>query len=106
MFRTPMSLPRQNWLATPRKSLISTRETRRARLEIVSLEDRTVPASFIVSTTDDTLAVELSTGLDASGNISLRSAIQAANYLGGSNTISLPAGTYTLSLGGANEDDA
>src|SRR4051812_32503521 len=98
-----MSLRRQRWLAISRKPLISSRETRRARLEIVSLEDRTVPATFVVNTTDDTLAVDLNAGLDSNGNISLRSAIQAANYLGGSNTINLPTGSYTLSTVGANE---
>ena len=40
----------------------------------------------------------LTTGTDTTGLVS-RSAIEAANQLGGSNTISLPAGTYDLMLG-------
>src|SRR5262249_54529931 len=43
-------------------------------------------------------------GKDATGHISLRSAIQAANTRGGSNTIVLPSGTFTLTLAGAGED--
>src|SRR5262249_23062671 len=70
------------------------------------LEDRLAPAMFVVNTTDDTVAVDLSTGQDAAGIVSLRSALQAANHLGGSNTISLPAGTYTLALAGADENNA
>mgnify|MGYP006219854731 CR=1 FL=1 len=45
---------------------------------IESLEDRTVPATFVVNTTLDTPAEDLFSGTDASGNISLRSAIEAA----------------------------
>jgi hypothetical protein len=47
------------------------------RLE--ELENRLVPAVFIVNTVADTPAVNLTTGQDSAGNISLRSAIQAAN---------------------------
>ena len=43
------------------------------------LETRVVLSTFMVNTTLDTDAVNLTTGKDASGHISLRSAIQAAN---------------------------
>ena len=43
-------------------------------------------------------AANLRTGKDASGHISLRSAIQAADARGGSNTIDLPAGTFDLTF--------
>src|SRR5262249_10821089 len=43
-------------------------------------------------------------GKDASGRISLRSAIMATDAQGGSNTIKLRNGTYTLTIAGANED--
>jgi len=74
------------------------------RLEL--LEDRLAPATFTVNTIQDTLAVNLTTGQDASGKVSLRSAIMAANNLGGTDTITFanaltqgaPA-TITLSNG-------
>ncbi len=69
-----------------------------------ALETRLVLSTFLVNTTLDTVAVNLHTGKDASGHISLRSAIMAANALGGSNTIKLPAGTFKLTIPGANED--
>lgn len=42
----------------------------------------------------------------ASGECTLRAAIQEANALAGANMISLPAGTYTLTLHGSGEDEA
>jgi hypothetical protein len=71
-----------------------------------ALESRLAPASFTVNTTDDTVAADLTTGEDANGNISLRSAIQAAHHLGGSNSLNLPAGNYALMIAGADEDNA
>ena len=61
-------------------------------------------STFQVNTTLDTVAANLRTGKDATGHISLRSAIMAADAKGGSNTIKLPSGPYTLSIAGANED--
>ena len=49
---------------------------------------------------------ELKTGKDASGNISLRSAIQAANSKPNADTIVLPAGTISLTLRRRNEDNS
>lgn len=43
---------------------------------------------------------------DSSGDCSLRAAIMEANALAGADTIVLPAGTYQLTLSGANEDNA
>jgi hypothetical protein len=51
-----------------------------------------------VTTTNDLVAVD--------GVTSLREAIQAANLLGGPDTLDLPAGTYVLSIPGSNEDAA
>jgi hypothetical protein len=59
------------------------------------LEGRIVMSTFQVNTTLDTAAVNLRTGKDATGHISLRSAIMAANARGGSNTIKLRNGTYS-----------
>jgi uncharacterized repeat protein (TIGR01451 family) len=57
------------------------------------------PAAFTVNSFADTHAANLTTGTDASGKITLRSALEAANHLGGNNTINVPAGTVNLKLG-------
>lgn len=55
---------------------------------------------FTVNVTNDTHAVTpASSALDATGHISLRSAIEAANAQSGATTINLPIGIYTLTLG-------
>ena len=54
----------------------------------------------------DTVAVNLQNGKDATGHISLRSAIMAANARPGTDTIKLPAGTFQLTIAGAGEDAA
>ena len=79
---------------------------RRARLRPwgEALETRRVLSTFKVNTLLDTDAVNLHSGKDASGRISLRSAIMAADSVGGANTIKLPAGTFKLTIPGANED--
>ena len=78
--------------------------TRSARPTIDQLEGRTLLSTFRVNTTLDTDAVSLKTGKDATGHISLRSAIQAANAKPNADTIILPKGTFTLTIPGANED--
>jgi hypothetical protein len=86
--------------ANPRRSI-----RKSPRLSIDPLEDRCVPATFRVNTLADTVAVNLVTGQDASGNISLRSAISAANATPGGNTILLTEqGIYRITIPGAGED--
>jgi len=80
-----------------RRSL-NKREEARFRPGLEMLEPRWVPAIFTVNTFADSVAANLTTGQDSTGHISLRSAIQAANFQGGSNTIDVPAGTYRLLL--------
>ena len=58
------------------------------------------------NTTLDTVAVNLKNGKDASGHISLRSAIMAANARPNADTIILPNGTITLTIAGKGEDKA
>src|SRR5262245_49893876 len=72
------------------------------------LEDRTVLSTFVVNTTADTVDANPGDGLaqDSSGNTSLRAAIMEANALAGADTIQVPAGTYFLTIPGANEDAA
>src|SRR5215469_6250819 len=80
------------------------RQVTRYQPGLQRLEDRVVLSTFRVNTTLDTVAVDLKRGKDAAGHVSLRSAIQAADARGGSNTIILPAGTFTLTIAGAGED--
>ena len=80
------------------------RSATRLRPEVDGLEQRLVLSTFKVNTTLDTVAVSLQNGKDANGKISLRSAIQAANARGGSNTIVVPSGTFKLTVAGAGED--
>ncbi|MBI1312828.1 hypothetical protein GC176_16180 [bacterium] len=63
---------------------------------------------FFVNTTDDTVDTNPGDGMarDASGNTSLRAAIQEANASAGDITIVLPAGEYSLDLYGQGEDSA
>src|SRR5690349_19345257 len=62
----------------------------------------------VSSTADNTNAVTLHSGTQADPHIapSLRSAIIAANAHAGADTILLPAGTYTLTISGNNENAA
>jgi hypothetical protein len=68
------------------------------------LESRVVLSTFKVNSLLDTVAVNLKSGKDASGHITLRSAIMAADAKGGSDTIKVPSGTITLTIAGAGED--
>ena len=63
-------------------------------------------ATFVVDTTSDTVDATPGDGVaeDGSGDTSLRAAIQEANALAGDDIITLPAGTYTLSIAGQLEE--
>ena len=78
---------------------------RRLHPALEGLEARLVLSTFNVSTFSDTVAKNLTTGQDATGHISLRSAIMAADAQGGTNKIIVPAGTFTLSLIGSSGDN-
>ena len=64
--------------------------------------------SFIVDTTADAVDTAPGDGVCAAagGGCSLRAAVQEANALAGADAISVGAGTYTLSLAGAQESAA
>jgi hypothetical protein len=61
-------------------------------------------ATFVVDRTDDVATATACTG--AASDCSLRGAVIAANALSGPGTITLPAGSYNLTLAGQNEDAA
>lgn len=63
---------------------------------------------FSVNDTTDLIDDDLADGIchTATGTCTLRAAIMQANALGGTNTIILPAGVYTLTIPGENEDYA
>lgn len=65
-------------------------------------------ASFAVTSTSDAVDSNTLDGVcnDGLGNCTLRAAIMQANALGGADTITVPAGTYTLSVPGTGEDQA
>ena len=65
-------------------------------------------ATFTVDSTVDAVDAALGDGVCATvaNECTLRAAIQEANQLGGSHTIVLPAGTYTLDIVGPGEDAA
>ncbi|MCZ6733432.1 MAG: CSLREA domain-containing protein [Gammaproteobacteria bacterium] len=65
-------------------------------------------ATFTVNSTIDAADVAAGDGIcaDASGNCTLRAAIQEANALAGLDTIVLGANTYTLSLTGTDDNAA
>jgi len=71
----------------------------RLRPALEALEGRVVLSTFHVNTFADTMAVNLKTGQDATGHVSLRSSIMAADANPtSSDTIVLPAGTYNLTI--------
>lgn len=63
-------------------------------------------ATFTVDTTSDTVDANVNDGIcaDAAGDCSLRAAFQSANSLSGDDTISLPAGTFTLTIPSSEPD--
>ena len=104
-----------------RQSLKKSRKSARSRLRqearhlrtpaVERLEDRLVLTTYTPTTTADLTftSVNSATGVITGGTgntfITLRSAIIAANNNPGADTINVPAGTYTLSIVGNNEQN-
>jgi predicted outer membrane repeat protein len=81
--------------------------SRIARPDVLTLESRIVPTHVftINSFTDGVVANPgAGTALTSDGRITLRSAIMEENAEGGGGAVIIPAGSYTLSLTGSNED--
>jgi len=64
-------------------------------------------ATFVVNTTADTVDATAGNGVcaDAGGACSLRAAISESNALAGADIITLPAGTYTIGIAEANDNN-
>ncbi|NQV27466.1 MAG: hypothetical protein HQ518_24210 [Rhodopirellula sp.] len=77
-------------------------------VDIGAVEFVNETTTFAVNTFEDTFDAVTADGsaADSSGKISLRSAIQETNAIVGEAIIALPAGTYTLTRAGINEDFA
>ena len=97
---------RIDWLARIRFRCRKTRRRRTLAVPVQRLEDRALLAAFVVDSTNDTSDADLTDGvaLDAAGHVTLRAAIQQANALSGGDTITLPAGTYSLTQYGSGEN--
>jgi predicted outer membrane repeat protein len=102
-----MSAPSWPTWVLPRRSRRGRRSTG-VRPDLLRLEGRVLPATFVVNSLTDGVDANPGDGtaLTADGRITLRSAVQESNALGGSNTIVLGFGTYILSIPGPNEDNA
>ena len=72
------------------------------------LRPASADANFTVNSTADSEDANPSDGLcaDINGDCTLRAAVQEANALEGADTISIPAGVYTLTIEGADENSA
>lgn len=66
------------------------------------------PGTFLVNSFKDAVDAKPGDGVcaTASGECTLRAAVQEANALPGPNAINLPAGTYNLTIPGTNEEAA
>src|SRR4051794_30825064 len=91
-------LSRCVWLALGCCALLSMLAARPARVDTV----------FTVNTTRDDVDANPGDGVcrTIKGDCTLRAAIQEANALPGTDTILLPAGTFTLTRAGAGENAA
>ena len=83
------------------------RLSRDSRPSIQRLEPRTLLTTFTVNSLIDTIDATPGDGfaLDASGNTTLRAAINEANAVFGPDMIELPAGLYEFFLIGVGEED-
>jgi large repetitive protein len=75
-------------------------------LTVTGVPSIAVAASFVVNATNDAVDVNPGDGRcrTAAGTCTLRAAVMETNALGGADTVTLPAGTYTLSIAGAAMD--
>lgn len=103
------------WLRSLKFPARLTRTARRRKrrfsplFAIERLEDRTLLSVFAVNSVLDKVDLIPGDGIvdtGTPGEITLRAAIQEANALAGDDTITLGAGTFTLSITGTGEDAA
>lgn len=99
---------RIDWLARIRIRSCKTRRRRTVVGRVQRLEDRALLAAFVVDSTLDTPDANPGDGIaaDSMGRVTLRAAVQESNALIGGDTITLPAGTFALTLVGNAEQAA
>jgi len=75
-------------------------------LGVAGVPSAALAASFTVNDTSDVVDINPGDGRcrTAAGTCTLRAAVMETNALGGADTVTLPAGTYTLSIIGAARD--
>ncbi|MCX7420357.1 MAG: calcium-binding protein [Planctomycetia bacterium] len=100
---------RIDWLARV-KTRLSNRRRYRGPFSVAAecLEDRALLSAFTVNSNLDTADATPGDGVaaDSMGRATLRAAVQEANALPGIDTITLPVGTYRLTLMGFGEQQA
>src|SRR5712691_3927927 len=102
---------RIDWLARVKTRLLRPRRSRSRHLigRVQHLEDRALLSTFAVNSTDDVADEVPGDGVagsaDGLGPVTLRAAIQEANAHAGADTITVPGGTYLLTLFGSPGED-
>src|SRR5262245_49487475 len=78
-----------------------------AYLSVAPPAAHSMVATLTVDSTVDSVDASPGNGIcaDSLGRCTLRAAVMEANALGGPDTIVLPAGTYTLTLGPADDEE-
>ena len=99
----------RRYLPEPMRSSFNINRIRQSAFAALALLLLPLPAfslNYIVNSTSDGIDVNLDDGLcaAASGQCTLRAAIQQSNAWPGPDTLVLPAGTYTLSLPGIDDN--
>ena len=104
--REPQRANRRPGISVPLQRVLGF-ESGFRRLTLECLEDRRLLATFLAAVFDDAVDVLPGDGLaaDSAGRTTLRAAIMEANALPGVDNIILQAGTYHLSIAGAEEDN-
>lgn len=103
-----LSRPLRRFRNSSRRSSQTAHRTSAVHQQTERLETRTLLTTFNVNSVLDTVDINPGDGVavDASGNTSLRAAVQEANALAGNDTINLPSGLFGFLTSGRLENQA